>query len=84
MICDKCGKVLPDGAKFCGRCGASLSPRAVPKPEPVPKQVFEPVPAPVTEPKPEKVSSPKTKKLILFGAIGAAVVAAALVVLFVV
>ena len=84
MICDKCGKVLPDGAKFCGRCGASLSRRAVPKPEPVPKQVFEPVPAPVTEPKPEKVSSPKTKKLILFGAIGAAVVAAALVVLFVV
>lgn len=56
MICDKFGKVLPDGAKFCGRCGASLSPRAVPKPEPVPKQVFEPVPAPVTEPKPEKVS----------------------------
>lgn len=25
MICDKCGAVLPDGAKFCGKCGNRLS-----------------------------------------------------------
>jgi len=26
MICDKCGKLLPDDAKYCGACGTPLKP----------------------------------------------------------
>lgn len=26
MFCEKCGNKLPDGAKFCGGCGAKTEP----------------------------------------------------------
>ena len=48
MFCQNCGNQLPDGAKFCTRCGApvaSAQPPA-PQPAPVPPQPAPPVPAP--------------------------------------
>ena len=39
MICNNCGKTIPDGARFCDGCGA-----AMPAPQPVQQQ---PAPQPV-------------------------------------
>lgn len=60
MFCVKCGTQLPDDAKFCNNCGASIG--AAPAAEPAP--VAEPVPvvetAPVVEeaPKAEPLAAP--------------------------
>lgn len=37
MICGKCGRNAPDGAKFCADCGASLAVTKKPKPKAKPK-----------------------------------------------
>ena len=45
MFCYKCGKSVPDGAKFCGFCGApqkkaaSAEPKIVPTAPPQPQAV---------------------------------------------
>lgn len=56
MFCSKCGKQLPDNAKFCPGCGSPIEPIPVPVAE-------EPTPVPVTEepiptPAEESVSVP--------------------------
>lgn len=33
MFCNQCGKVIPDGSKFCNYCGASQSGTHTPKPK---------------------------------------------------
>lgn len=38
MFCSNCGKVLPDGAKFCSACGQPIEiPYETPAPEPAPE-----------------------------------------------
>ena len=70
MFCVKCGTQLPDDAKFCNNCGASIGAapaaepapvvetapvvEAAPKAEPVAAPVVEPAPAPVVETAPAK------------------------------
>ena len=54
-ICPKCGKELPDGAKFCAYCGSSLeseqtAPVANPQPQPAPTPAAQPVQTPVAQP----------------------------------
>lgn len=34
MFCKKCGSQIPDGVKFCTRCGATVTPPAAPGPNP--------------------------------------------------
>jgi len=34
MFCPKCGQQNPDEAKFCGKCGATVSIAAAPPPQP--------------------------------------------------
>lgn len=34
MVCNKCGKQLPDGANFCSGCGAQLSAQSQPEAQP--------------------------------------------------
>ena len=68
MFCSNCGKQLPDGAKFCNRCGAKVKqkpapePVFAPEPEPIPEPVFasepEPIPEPVFAPEPEPMPEP--------------------------
>ena len=50
MFCPQCGKQLPDGAKFCAACGASLTR--------VPTQAAQPVVQPVQAPVPPAVTPP--------------------------
>ena len=60
MFCSNCGKVLPDGAKFCSACGQPIEiPYETPAPEPAPEpKVDEPISAPAPEPpKPEPPKS---------------------------
>ena len=33
MVCPNCGKPLPDGARFCGECGAQIRQEAAPEPK---------------------------------------------------
>ncbi len=45
MFCEKCGKQIPDGSKFCNNCGATQHavqpvPAPEPKPEPAPEMSF--------------------------------------------
>ena len=97
MFCEKCGNQIADGEKFCQQCGAPV-PGQAPAPEqvqqaaqqapeqaqqyaPAPEQAQQYAPAPKA---PRKPLSPMMKKIILFGGIGVAVLAAFLVVLFVV
>ncbi len=47
LNCPKCGKPVPDGAAFCGGCGASMNQAAQPAPPPQPAQ-----PVPPTQPAP--------------------------------
>ena len=35
-FCGKCGNQIPDGVKFCNKCGASTSPGAAPNPNAAP------------------------------------------------
>ena len=48
MKCPKCGAALPEGAKFCGSCGARLTPPAEPTQQVTVKAPTLPV-APVPE-----------------------------------
>lgn len=51
MFCGKCGAAVPDGAAFCGSCGAPLSAPVAPAAQPVaPAPVPAPVQPPVQEP----------------------------------
>jgi len=54
MFCRNCGNPLPDGARFCNRCGTQVKQPAAPAPEPtfVPTQESVPEPEPVFEPSP--------------------------------
>lgn len=59
MFCRFCGKQIPDNAKFCPKCGKSLTPpapAAAPQPDPVPA----PQPAPDPAPQPAVVSAPQS------------------------
>ena len=63
MFCKYCGNQVPDGTRFCTRCGKALAKEAVgAQPEPVPAPQPEPVPAPKPEPvpmpQPEPVPAP--------------------------
>lgn len=59
MYCKYCGAQLPDGAKFCPKCGGALTPVSealeadAPKPRPVPQ------PEPEVEPEEEVKGEPK-------------------------
>ncbi|MDE5679463.1 MAG: zinc ribbon domain-containing protein, partial [Lachnospiraceae bacterium] len=44
MFCPNCGKQISDNSKFCGYCGAVITPPAMPVAE---QPVTEPVAAPV-------------------------------------
>ncbi len=56
MICRKCGRELPDDARFCGTCGtpvnfsAPAAEPAAPQPPMAPQQSEEVPPPPATEP----------------------------------
>ena len=57
MICTSCGHQVPEGSRFCTRCGATLAteapaPAPVFTPEPAPAPVYTPEPAPVYTPEP--------------------------------
>ena len=60
MFCKYCGAPVPDGAKFCPKCGASLgapeAPKAEVKPEPKPEPKIKPQidPEEVEEEAPQK------------------------------
>lgn len=56
MICDTCGTVLKDDAKFCSQCGAPVTPIA-PTPEPEPPKVTAP---PVVRNAESRKSAPKS------------------------
>lgn len=46
MFCTQCGTKLPDGARFCTNCGASVAPKAATQaPAPAETQTAEPAPA---------------------------------------
>lgn len=46
MFCTQCGTKLPDDARFCTNCGASVAPKtATPAPVPAETQAAEPAPA---------------------------------------
>ena len=51
MYCQKCGKEIPDGAKFCTSCGA-----------PTQAPVFQPVPEPAPAPGPQPAHQKKKKR----------------------
>lgn len=59
MFCKHCGAPVPDGAKFCPKCGGALTsvpeaPKAeAPKPEPV-QPAYTPEPEPEVEERPKK------------------------------
>ena len=51
MFCPNCGKMLPDGAKFCTECGNPLPERPAPQaPEPQQTPVYQPQPQPQVYP----------------------------------
>lgn len=46
MFCTQCGTKLPDDARFCTNCGASVAPKAATQaPAPAETQTAEPAPA---------------------------------------
>ncbi len=66
MICKNCGKEIPDGAKFCGFCGAlqtveETAPEAE-KAVPVENTEEKQTEAPVEEKEPEEPEEPKEEK----------------------
>lgn len=60
MFCKYCGAPVPDGAKFCPKCGGALTPVSeaskaeTPKPQPTPKPRPEPQPEPEVGEEPKK------------------------------
>lgn len=73
MFCTNCGAQVPDGSKFCTRCGSPIAaapasaptpvpPAPAPEPAPVPEPVATPAPAPEpipAPPMPEQVAAPE-------------------------
>ena len=56
MTCSSCGKLIPEGAKFCGLCGAT---QAAPAPaEPAPAPVYQEAPPPVPQEAPAYAAPP--------------------------
>ena len=61
MFCPKCGKELPDNAKFCGACGANVN-APVSAPEPVAQSVAPQQSAPVNQtPAPQPATEPASQ-----------------------
>lgn len=93
MFCEKCGANIPEGSKFCIKCGNPVAPEEQPVQQPVQQNFQQPYQQPeqqnfqqpYQQPAPKAPRQPlpeKTKKLILFGGIGAGVIIVALIVLF--
>lgn len=65
MFCTTCGAQLPDGARFCSKCGAPVAPAPKPAPEPpapTPEPAAEqPAPAPAA-PEPEPAAEAPAPK----------------------
>ena len=95
MFCEKCGNLISGNERFCEKCGAPVpgaeqaqaapadsnaQPQAAPA-DPNAQGNYGYTPMPPAAPR--KPLSPKAKKAILFGSIGAGVLAALLIVLFV-
>lgn len=78
MFCMNCGTQAPDGASFCPKCGAQLSPFDQPQNSPPP---MAPDPASLTGPAPAGGSGKKLVLIIAAVALALAVLAAAVFVL---
>lgn len=83
MFCSKCGKDLPDGTRFCPKCGTAvtgpageLNPNGARGPKP---SATEAVSATTVK---ETFSKEKTRKMLLIAAFAAVLAAAAIFVLF--
>ena len=84
MYCGSCGTELPDGARFCAKCGAAVNggpapaqrpaPMSAPAPAAMPNPVPQQVPAqPVTQaPAPSQPPADKNRRILLFALAGAA------------
>lgn len=62
MICTSCGHQVPDGSRFCTRCGASISaeaPAPIHTPDPAPVYIPEPAPVYTPEPAPAPIFTPE-------------------------
>ena len=78
MFCPKCGRQLPDGAKFCDRCGHSFAPAPnEPSPAPEPRPQAQPQPAAAPEPKVFNFAAQSGAGEAVLGSIGGAATAAA-------
>jgi hypothetical protein len=58
MFCENCGNKLPDGAKFCGGCGAKVEPAQA-----APQRPVQPPPPPVNTP-PVQSAQPRQQAYI--------------------
>ncbi len=74
-FCPKCGSQVPDGAKFCGKCGHTMGPRPAGSASPVGT-----APAPTPAPQPAATSSVGSEGVKVIGILVAIVVAVALLV----
>ena len=84
MKCPKCGAALPEGAKFCGNCGARLTPPAEPTQQvtvKAPTLPVAPVPEEVTAVQPDLGAAAKKGPRGKLVGIAAAVVVLLLVIL---
>ena len=62
MYCKYCGAQLPDGAKFCPKCGGALTPVSEAPEADAPKPRPEPQPQPQPQPEPEVKVEEEPKK----------------------
>lgn len=62
MYCKYCGAQLPDGAKFCPKCGGASTPVSEAPEADAPKPRPEPQPEPEVEPEPEEEVKGEPKK----------------------
>lgn len=72
MICSKCGNAMPDNARFCNRCGNSLTAQPAPQPvyqQPSPQPAYQQsAPPPVyQQPAPAAYAAPGPLRYEIFG-----------------